>query len=200
MDIIVTEIGYPGVNENVTTLENIVGGTNDAWRQKFWEEHLTNLTAAVEEDKAPVKAFLAWALMDNFEWYVSFFAVGAIPGVTSGGFLHNPSLLPGSRTGTVSDVSLLTSTTGLWLARSRDLLSGCQTTSTLIMIILMEGRRRMAASLVRILGLRRVSLAGRAVGLGALLLVWGWGWLGLLLLWLCRVGVYVGRVVGTFLV
>ncbi|KAJ3050951.1 hypothetical protein HK097_008075 [Rhizophlyctis rosea] len=78
MDIIVTEIGYPGVNENVTTLDDIVGGVNDGWRHKFWEEHLTNLTAAVEEDKMPVKAFLAWALMDNFEWISYWYRFGCI--------------------------------------------------------------------------------------------------------------------------
>ncbi|KAJ3044746.1 hypothetical protein HDV00_001150 [Rhizophlyctis rosea] len=78
IDIVVTEIGWPGVNENTTTLANIVGGTNDAYRRKFWEEHVTNLTAAVEVDKVPVKAFLAWALMDNFEWISYWYRFGCI--------------------------------------------------------------------------------------------------------------------------
>ncbi|KAJ3272021.1 hypothetical protein HK104_004587, partial [Borealophlyctis nickersoniae] len=78
IDLILTEIGYPGVNENVSTLNDIVGGYNDAYRLKFWQEHLTNLTAAIEEDKVPVKAVLGWALLDNFEWESFWYRFGSI--------------------------------------------------------------------------------------------------------------------------
>ncbi|KAJ3215901.1 hypothetical protein HDU67_010203 [Dinochytrium kinnereticum] len=65
MDIHLTEIGFTPINEANQSLDEIV---NSPDRLKFWQDHLQALTGAVIEDKIPVRSFLAWAIMDNFEW------------------------------------------------------------------------------------------------------------------------------------
>lgn len=41
---------------------------NDSFRQNFFEGIVASLTTAIEQDRLPIKAFLAWSLFDNFEW------------------------------------------------------------------------------------------------------------------------------------
>ncbi|ORY48336.1 glycoside hydrolase [Rhizoclosmatium globosum] len=88
MDIIVTELGYAGVNEADMTLDQVV---NDPNRLKFWQSHATALAQALEEDQVPVKGMLMWSLLDNFEWgyYDQKFGAVHVVGLgTSGGTLE----------------------------------------------------------------------------------------------------------------
>jgi beta-glucosidase len=65
VDIFITECGTSVPNELTMTVEETI---NDTFRQNFFEGIVESLTLAVEEDKLPIKAFLAWSLFDNFEW------------------------------------------------------------------------------------------------------------------------------------
>ncbi|KAJ3279441.1 hypothetical protein HDU76_009506 [Blyttiomyces sp. JEL0837] len=47
------------------TLQQII---DDPLRLKFWQDHVENVVLAITVDKVPIKALLAWALLDNFEW------------------------------------------------------------------------------------------------------------------------------------
>ena len=53
----------PG-EQNLTPAQQV----NDPFRRDFWAGHLQALSDAILIDKLPVKAFLAWSLIDNFEW------------------------------------------------------------------------------------------------------------------------------------
>ncbi|KAJ3110995.1 hypothetical protein HDU96_006095 [Phlyctochytrium bullatum] len=66
LDVYVTEIGYPVPDEaRFPTAAQVV---DDPLRRTFWEYTVTNLTAAIVEDRVPVKGMLVWALLDNMEW------------------------------------------------------------------------------------------------------------------------------------
>lgn len=65
MDVFVTECGTSVPNELNLKLDEII---DDTFRQDFFSQIVSNLTEAVLVDKTPIKAFLAWALLDNFEW------------------------------------------------------------------------------------------------------------------------------------
>ncbi|KAJ3107371.1 hypothetical protein HDU97_004253 [Phlyctochytrium planicorne] len=65
IDVHVTEIGYTAPGEASMSLDDIV---NNADRLKFWTDHIEALRGAIIEDKVPIRTFMAWAIMDNFEW------------------------------------------------------------------------------------------------------------------------------------
>lgn len=56
-EIFITENGYSDL-----------GGLNDESRIDYFKDYLSNVLAAVLDDKAPVTRYTAWTLMDNFEW------------------------------------------------------------------------------------------------------------------------------------
>ncbi|KAI9207356.1 glycoside hydrolase superfamily [Polychytrium aggregatum] len=64
LDIYITEIGYASPNEGEMTLQQIM---NDPYRLQFWQSHFTYIINSIN-DGTPIKAVLAWALLDNFEW------------------------------------------------------------------------------------------------------------------------------------
>ena len=64
-EIIITEMGYPVPNEDTMTLDEVV---NDVLRVQFFQDHVQNIMDAIYIDKVPIKAFMAWAFLDNFEW------------------------------------------------------------------------------------------------------------------------------------
>ncbi|KAJ3107506.1 hypothetical protein HDU96_007867 [Phlyctochytrium bullatum] len=65
IDIHLTEIGFTAIDEDKMTVEQAV---NSPDRLKFWTDHLKEFRDAIVIDKAPLRSFLAWAIMDNFEW------------------------------------------------------------------------------------------------------------------------------------
>ncbi|KAJ3093365.1 hypothetical protein HDU96_002337 [Phlyctochytrium bullatum] len=65
IDIHLTEIGFTAINEDQMTLDQIVYNPD---RLKFWTDHLKEFSDAITIDRAPLRSFLAWAIMDNFEW------------------------------------------------------------------------------------------------------------------------------------
>ena len=66
MDIFIVECGTSVPNEQTMTRASDIA--NDGFRVDFFEQHTQHLADAVLIDKTPIKAFLAWSLMDNFEW------------------------------------------------------------------------------------------------------------------------------------
>ena len=64
-DVIIAECGTSVRNEKDMTLSQRV---EDSFRYNFFAGITEALNNAVNVDKVPVKAFLAWALLDNFEW------------------------------------------------------------------------------------------------------------------------------------
>lgn len=62
MDIFITENGYSGLD-----VVSGDGKVHDPARINYLEQYLKNLERAVEE-KIPVRGYLVWSLMDNFEW------------------------------------------------------------------------------------------------------------------------------------
>ncbi|KAI8899868.1 glycosyl hydrolase family protein [Globomyces pollinis-pini] len=76
-DIFITECGTSVKNEDKMSLAEVV---NDSFRQNFFEGITNHISQAVNIDKVPLKAFLAWSLVDNFEWntYEQRFGVIAI--------------------------------------------------------------------------------------------------------------------------
>ncbi|KAJ3304992.1 hypothetical protein HDV03_002074 [Kappamyces sp. JEL0829] len=65
LEVIITECGTAVPNEKNMTLDQRV---NDVFRQNFFQGVTSALSDAVLIDKTPIKAFLAWSLLDNLEW------------------------------------------------------------------------------------------------------------------------------------
>jgi beta-glucosidase/6-phospho-beta-glucosidase/beta-galactosidase len=66
MELIITECGTSEPNEqNETNIDTII---QDDFRTNFFRGITSSLRDAVTIDRTPIKAFLAWALIDNFEW------------------------------------------------------------------------------------------------------------------------------------
>lgn len=77
-DIWITENGVSVPGEDKMSLDQIV---NDTFRVNFFKEHLDQLVILLTQDKLPVRAYLAWSLLDNFEWksgYAERFGVVAV--------------------------------------------------------------------------------------------------------------------------
>jgi len=60
--------GYYG--EDVIESESDISGSmlHDSYRIDWYEKYLENLSIAIIEDGIDVRGFMAWSLMDNFEW------------------------------------------------------------------------------------------------------------------------------------
>ncbi|ORY56435.1 glycoside hydrolase family 1 protein [Leucosporidium creatinivorum] len=69
--IIVTENGMPVRGEGDLPIEQAL---NDGPRVDFFKGYLENLELAMKEDGVAVRGYIAWSLLDNFEW-----AEGYIP-------------------------------------------------------------------------------------------------------------------------
>lgn len=82
LDIIITECGTSVPNEPNMSIPLI---KNDTFRQKFFMDHIKALKESINIDKVPIKAFISWALFDNFEWntYDQRFGLIAIEGIGS---------------------------------------------------------------------------------------------------------------------
>jgi beta-glucosidase len=65
LDIWISESGTSVKGELTMSKAEIV---DDKVRQGFFEGVTTALGESIAIDKVPVKAFLAWSLLDNFEW------------------------------------------------------------------------------------------------------------------------------------
>lgn len=63
--IYVTENGTSLKGENDLPREQIL---DDEFRAEYFRGYVNALAKAVEEDGVDVRAYLAWSLMDNFEW------------------------------------------------------------------------------------------------------------------------------------
>lgn len=64
-DIYVTENGTSLKGENDMALEQIV---EDDFRAEYFDGYVKAMAQAAQEDGVKVKGYLAWSLMDNFEW------------------------------------------------------------------------------------------------------------------------------------
>lgn len=65
--IYVTENGTSLKGENDLSREEIL---DDEFRAEYFRSYLKALSEAVEEDGVNVMGYMAWSLMDNFEWYL----------------------------------------------------------------------------------------------------------------------------------
>ncbi|KAJ3302906.1 hypothetical protein HDV03_004478 [Kappamyces sp. JEL0829] len=65
LEVIITECGTAVPNEKTMTTAQRV---QDDFRQSFFEGVVAALSDAVLIDKTPIKAFIAWSLLDNLEW------------------------------------------------------------------------------------------------------------------------------------
>ena len=65
LDVMIAECGTSVRNEKDMTLAERV---DDSFRYNFFGGIVQSLNEAVHIDNTPVKFFLAWALLDNFEW------------------------------------------------------------------------------------------------------------------------------------
>ncbi|KAH7116653.1 glycoside hydrolase family 1 protein [Dactylonectria estremocensis] len=63
--IYVTENGTSLKGENQMRLEQVI---EDDFRVKYFEDYVKTMAKAAVEDGINVKAYLAWSLLDNFEW------------------------------------------------------------------------------------------------------------------------------------
>ena len=70
--IYVTENGTSLKGENDLSKEEIL---DDEFRAEYFRSYLAALAKAVEEDGVDVRGYMAWSLMDNFEWYVLPFVI-----------------------------------------------------------------------------------------------------------------------------
>lgn len=70
----ITENGVaaPGEGNPNATLSQII---NDTFRVNYFRDHLNQLRLAVVENKVPLKAYMAWTLLDNFEWRDTFWRI-----------------------------------------------------------------------------------------------------------------------------
>lgn len=59
LPIYVTENGY-GDQESV--------GLDDPGRQNYYSGYINEMLKSIKLDKADVRGYTAWTLMDNFEW------------------------------------------------------------------------------------------------------------------------------------
>jgi len=53
-------------------IETTLGGKNDFGRLTYYQEYLHEALNAINEDGVKMKSFMAWSLMDNFEWEMGY--------------------------------------------------------------------------------------------------------------------------------
>ncbi|KAH7116686.1 glycoside hydrolase superfamily [Dendryphion nanum] len=63
--IYVTENGCPCPGEERMSVEQAV---DDRFRTRYFALYLNAISAAIYDDRVPVKGYYAWSLMDNYEW------------------------------------------------------------------------------------------------------------------------------------
>ncbi|KAJ3035542.1 Beta-glucosidase 1A [Rhizophlyctis rosea] len=63
--IYVTENGCSVKGENDLSFEEAL---NDTYRVNYYKDYLENMLLAINEDGVQVKGYMAWSLLDNFEW------------------------------------------------------------------------------------------------------------------------------------
>jgi len=64
-DIYITENGVDVPNESLLPLQEAL---NDTFRVNFYRDYLSELEKAIVEDGVKVLGYMAWSLLDNFEW------------------------------------------------------------------------------------------------------------------------------------
>ncbi|CAE6416073.1 unnamed protein product [Rhizoctonia solani] len=67
--IMITEQGYPVWREYELPLDRII---DDKDRQEYFAGYLAEVLGAVEEDGIKIGSYVAWTLIDNFEWAAGF--------------------------------------------------------------------------------------------------------------------------------
>ncbi|KAF8750622.1 glycosyl hydrolase 1 family [Rhizoctonia solani] len=67
--IMITEQGYPVWREYELPLDKII---DDKDRQEYFDGYLTEVLGAVEQDGIKIGSYVAWTLIDNFEWAAGF--------------------------------------------------------------------------------------------------------------------------------
>jgi len=55
-------------SDYIIVTENGIADKEDKLRPRFIRDHLEQVKLAIEEDKIPVKGYLHWSLVDNYEW------------------------------------------------------------------------------------------------------------------------------------
>ena len=65
MDVFITEVGISVPNESKMTQQQII---NDSYRQSYFQRILEQVSLSYTIDHIPIKMFLVWSLLDNFEW------------------------------------------------------------------------------------------------------------------------------------
>lgn len=74
----ITENGTSGPGEASQTKDEI---KNDTFRQDYFTNHLAQLDLIINEDKIPIQVYLAWSLLDNFEWRSGYFERFGVIGI-----------------------------------------------------------------------------------------------------------------------
>ncbi|ORY37090.1 glycoside hydrolase [Rhizoclosmatium globosum] len=74
-EVVITELGYHVPRSLETSFTQAV---NDDLRTQFWTLAGPQLLAAINEDKTPLTAVLAWSLLDNYEFYTYEFRWGHV--------------------------------------------------------------------------------------------------------------------------
>lgn len=68
-EIFIAENGFSVKGEAEMDLPSALG---DAARIDYFKGYLDSMKQAINESKCRVKGYIAWSLMDNFEWAVGF--------------------------------------------------------------------------------------------------------------------------------
>ncbi|XP_050371156.1 putative beta-glucosidase 41 isoform X2 [Argentina anserina] len=67
--MMITENGMDDPNKPFTSMDNAL---NDEKRIRFHRDYLSNLSAAIREDKCDVRGYFVWSLLDNWEWNMGY--------------------------------------------------------------------------------------------------------------------------------
>ncbi|KAL6205601.1 hypothetical protein ACLB2K_022858 [Fragaria x ananassa] len=67
--MMITENGMDDPNKPFTSMEKAL---NDEKRIRFHRDYLSNLSAAIREDKCDVRGYFVWSLLDNWEWNMGY--------------------------------------------------------------------------------------------------------------------------------
>jgi beta-glucosidase len=65
--IYVTEQGCT-IPQSPQPEDSTEAGLNDEYRVEYYTKYLERMARAVKEDGVDVRSYLAWSLLDNFEW------------------------------------------------------------------------------------------------------------------------------------